>query len=183
MYRVKAAGTFVVIALGSCLPADNALKPISVCAVINDLRSYDGKVVSLRAEWAGTQYHGYFLSDKYRNAPCPGFPAEGVTTPSTIFPVDPGYTDPDHNDLLGVKIPFEQDKAAMERFDQLFKEWTGAHGLKTLEATFTGQIVVPKREIKIVCRRGEGCGGNGFGPHGASAALFVLKTITDASLK
>jgi hypothetical protein len=148
----------IMVVFLSCV--GRAETPMTVCQVIDNSWSLNGKTVTVRGFLNGSPHHGYMLFAVSRSTkPCAGWNEEYFTTPSVIAL---GEARTSHSALEPV---LDEMRRRYRRgdFSPMYVEVVGTVSRKWL--------------IFIFRKSGGGYVGNGFGQSGGTAVLIKVEQI------
>jgi hypothetical protein len=155
---------FVIATLGS---AAAQTQPMSVCQMLDS--AADHQEVVARVKIAGSHHHGFWLTEGPNVDPCPGWRKRFFTAPSALIPIV--------SSRFGVHLTPEEERAGRDFLNRLFDlSRRDTRATNDLTVTLKG-VFVRKAWPWIFRGRSGDWVGNGFGPSGGCAAVFVIKEI------
>jgi hypothetical protein len=158
-------------------------KTLTVCEVLSQLELYRGNIIVVKGLIAGGSYHGFAIQDHSTKRECQKVAESGRRWPATIsltFPTA-DWTPP--GGPLKISPDFKNIESSMETIEKLNQQADERHDHSYYYiATVIGELR-SRDDIKIFYNPSQDYyAGNGYGSGGKSAALLVVKSITDLQL-
>jgi hypothetical protein len=157
------------------LPRDKGPIVLSVCDVLRDIETLNGRTVTVRGTIAWTQRHGISefvqegLADPYAQR-CPGMQGRKRSWPPALHVSSPRNLDRDET-----SVTFQEQHPDLSDLAATLRDHQQRLGREVFVATITGEVRT--RENVRIKRRGDDIIGNGYGQGGSCPGLLIFKTI------
>jgi len=144
---------------------------LSVCAVLENLNQFRGKIITIRGLLRGNDRHGYYIGDNSKHS---------CKSRNRLF-LD-GLIK-----LLESQAPdvYRRNRSFITNTTEFYALLEEARGIwardqsAEIPIAVSGEIMSPKR-VFVVCEQ-DVCWGNGYGTGGMHAAAIVIKDIDVSS--